>query len=189
MNQRPLEVRMVEQVRPPSRREVVSSALISVGVTIVAGLVITFLVGFPAVWVDIAMTDPAADASTPTGLPEAASRGLFVVVLLLLWPVTCRLGRGTWGDTVMDLKELTVTGAPAGRGRCWARTGIVLAVLGIATVLGRPGAGMLVIVVQWAPALVRADRRSLVDLLVGVVPHSTASPKLGRPLLSPPSAD
>ncbi len=180
---------MVEQVRPPSRREVLSSAAISVGVTVIAGSVATFLVGFPAVWVDIAMTDPTADASTPTGLPESAARGLFVLVLLLLWPVTCRLGRGTWGDTVMELQARTTTGETAERWRCWARTGVVLTLLGVATVLGRPGAGLLAIVVQWLPALVRSDRRSLVDLIVGVVPHTTSSPKLGRPFVwpSPPT--
>jgi hypothetical protein len=176
---------MVEQVRPPSRREVVSSAAISVGVTVIAGSVATFLVGFPAIWVDIAMTDPAADASTPTGLPESAARGLFVAVLLLLWPVTCRLGHGTWGDSVMDLDARTTAGVPAGRGRSWARTGVILALLGVATVLGRPGVGLAAIVVQWLPALVRTDRRSLVDLVVGVVPHTTSSPKLGRPMVWP----
>jgi hypothetical protein len=180
---------MAEQVRPPTRREVLSSAAISIGVTVIAGSVATFLVGFPAVWVDIAMTDPTADASTPTGLPEAATRGLFVLVLLLLWPVTCRLGEGTWGDSVMDLKALTPAGEPAGRGTNWARTGVVLALLGVATVLGRPGLGVAAIVVQWIPALVRTDRRSLVDLLVGVVPHTTSSPKLGRPMVWPVPPD
>jgi hypothetical protein len=178
-------VEVAEQILPPSRREVLSSAAISVGVTVIAGSVATFLVGFPAIWVDIAMTDPTADASTPTGLPESASRGLFVLVLLLLWPVTCRLGQGTWGDTVMDLMALTPAGKPSGRGRAWARTGVVLALLGVATVLGRPGVGVLMIVLQWLPALARSDRRSLVDLVVGVVPHTTASPKLGRPLVWP----
>jgi len=180
---------MAEQVRPPSRRELVSSAAVSVAVTVIAGCVATFLVGFPAVWVDIAMTDPAAEAGTPTGLPDVAVRGLFVLVLLLLWPVTCRLGEGTWGDSYMDLAALGVDGEPAGKGRAWARTGAVLAILGVATVLGRPGAGVLVIVLQWAVALVRTDRRSLVDLLVGVVPHSHASPKLGRPMVLPSRHD
>ena len=176
---------MAESIRPPSRREVLSSAAISVGVTVIAGSVATFLVGFPAIWVDIAMTDPTADASTPTGLPESATRGLFVLVLLLLWPVTCRLGHGTWGDSVMELKALSPAGEPAGSGRAWARTGAVLAILGVATLLDRPGAGVLVILLQWVPALVRTDRRSLVDLVVGVVPHTTSSPKLGRPLVWP----
>jgi len=180
---------VIEPVRPPSRREVVSSAAISIGVTVIAGAVATFLVGFPAIWVDIAMTDPAADASTPTGLPEAAARGLFVLVLLILWPVTCRLGYGTWGDSVMELQAKAATGELAPRGRNWARTGVVLALLGVATVLGRPGAGILVIVLQWVPALVRSDRRSLVDLLVGVVPHTTSSPKLGRPMVWPAPPD
>jgi hypothetical protein len=180
-----VEVGVAEQVRRPSRGELVASAAVSVGVTIIAGCVATFLVGFPAIWVDIAMTDPAAEAGTPTGLPDFAVRGLFVLVLLLLWPVTCRLGHGTWGDSYMDLAALGVDGEPAGRGRAWARSGAVLAILGIATVVGRPGVGLLVIVLQWGVALVRADRRSLVDLLVGVVPHSHASPKLGRPLVLP----
>jgi hypothetical protein len=48
---------------------------------------------------------------------------------------------------------------------------------------------VLVIVLQWAVALVRSDRRSLVDLLVGVVPHSHASPKLGRPMVLPSRHD
>jgi hypothetical protein len=176
---------MGEQVRRPSRRELVSSAAVSVGVTFIAGCVATFLVGFPAIWVDIAMTDPTAEAGTPTGLPDVAVRGLFVLVLILLWPVTCRLGEGTWGDSYMDLAALGVDGEQAGKGRAWARTGVVLSILGVATVLGRPGAGLLVIVLQWAVALVRADRRSLVDLLVGVVPHSHAAPKLGRPMVPP----
>jgi hypothetical protein len=180
---------MAEQVRPPSRRELVSSAAVSIGVTIIAGCVATFLVGFPAIWIDIAMTDPTAEAGTPTGLPDVAVRGLFVLVLLLLWPVTCRLGEGTWGDSYMDLAALDADGEPAGKRLAWARTGAVLLILGLATVAGRPGAGVLVIVLQWSVALVRADRRSLVDLLVGVVPHSHASPKLGRPMVLPSRQD
>ena len=172
---------MAVQARPPSRREVVASAAISVGATIVAGCFVTLLLGFPAFWVDLAMTDPAADGSTPTGLPGWATQALFVLVLAILWPVSCRLGHGTWGDSVMDLKALARTGEPAGRGRNAARTGAPLAVLGVAMVLGRPGAGVLVILVQWLPALVRADRRSLVDLVVGVVPHTTATRRVARP--------
>jgi len=169
------------QARPPSRREVVASAAISVGATIVAGCFVTLLVGFPAFWVDVAMTDPAADGTTPTGLPAWATQALFVLVLAILWPISCRLGHGTWGDSVMDLKALVGTGEQAGRWRNAARTGAPLAVLGVAMVLGRPGAGALVILVQWLPALVRADRRSLVDLVVGVVPHTTAARKTARP--------
>jgi hypothetical protein len=65
----------------------------------------------------------------------------------------------------------------------------VLTLLGVVTVLARPGAVVAAIVVQGLPALVRAHRRSLVDLLVGVVPHTTSSPKLGRPMVWPAPPD
>ncbi len=172
---------MGEPTLPPSRRELTLSAAITVGVTVIAGCVVTFLVGFPAIWIDIAMTDPAADASTPTGLPESAALALFVAVLLVLWPVTCRLGRGTFGDAVMELKERTVDGRPAGRRRSWARAGVPLALIAVATVLGHPGVGAALVLLLWVPALLRADRRSLIDLAVGVVPHTTATPKTATP--------
>jgi hypothetical protein len=172
------------QAVPPSRREIVASAAISVAVTVLAGSFVSVLIGFPALWIDIAMTDPTADASTPTGLPKWASQTLFLLAMAILWPIACRRGEGTWGDTIMDLKAMTPTGEWASRRRNAARTGALLAVFAVATLLGRPGVGVVVLFIQWLPSLVRADRRSLVELAVGVVPHTTATRKrspVGRP--------
>jgi RDD family len=171
---------------PPSRREIVTSAAITAGVTIIAGAFVSVLVGFPAFWVDVAMTDPTADGSTPTGLPVWATDALLVLVLTILTAIVCRWGEGTWGDTIMELKAVTVSGDPAGRRRNAARVGLVLAIFGVAAMFGRPGVGVVVIVVQWLPALARTDRRSLAELVVGTVPHTTAT-RRARPVSRPSS--
>jgi len=168
---------VAHQAVPPSRREIVASAAISVAVTVLAGSFVSVLVGFPAFWIDVALTDPAADGSTPTGLPQWASQTLFLLAMAILWPIACRRGEGTWGDTIMDLKARTPTGESASRRRNAARTGALLAIFAVATLLGRPGVGVVVLFIQWLPSLVRADRRTLVELAVGVVPHTTATRK------------
>ena len=106
---------------------------------------------------------------------------LLVVVLLVLWPASCRFGLGTPGDAVASLRVLSVDHGYAAAWRVWARSGIYLAVFGVGVLLERPAGGALVAVLLWAVALVRRDRRSAVDLLVGLVPHTGSAPKDAQP--------
>ena len=123
-----------EVVRPPARRELVLSAAMTIGAVILVGLVAVVAVGSVVVFVDIAMTDRSADYQTATGLPEQVFRVLLVVVLLVLWPASCRFGLGTPGDAVASLRVLSVDHGYAAPWRIWARSGVYLAVFGA----GRP---------------------------------------------------
>lgn len=170
-----------EVVRPPARRELFLSAAMTIGAVILVGLVAVVAVGSVVVFVDIAMTDRSADYQTATGLPEQVFRVLLVVVLLVLWPASCRFGLGTPGDAVASLRVLSVDHGYAASWRVWARSGIYLAVFGAGVLLERPAGGALAAVLLWAVALVRRDRRSAVDLLVGLVPHTGSAPKDAQP--------
>jgi hypothetical protein len=170
-----------EVVRPPSRRELVQSAALSVGAVVLVGLVAVVVVGSVAVFVDIAMTDRTADYQTPTGLPDQVFRVLLVVVLLAVWPAACRLGHGTPGDAFVSLRVLGTDGGYADAWRVWARSGIYLAVFGAGVLVDHPALGALAVVLLWGVGLVRRDRRSAVDLLVGLVPHTGAAPKDAQP--------
>lgn len=170
-----------EVVRPPARRELFLSAAMTIGAVILVGLVAVVAVGSVVVFVDIAMTDRSADYQTETGLPVQVFRVLLVVVLLVLWPASCRFGIGTPGDAVASLRVLSVDHGYAATWRVWARSGIYLAVFGVGVLLERPAGGALVAVLLWAVALVRRDRRSAVDLLVGLVPHTGSAPKDAQP--------
>ena len=168
-------------VRAPGRLELVQSAALTLGALILVGLVVVVAVGAVAVFVDIAMTDRAADYQTPTGLPDSIARALVVVVLLLVWPAACRLGLGTPGDAVISLRVLSLEGGYADPWRVWLRSGIYLAVFGAGILLDHPAAGVVVVIALWAVALVRRDRRSAVELALGLVPHTATAPKDAQP--------
>jgi hypothetical protein len=170
-----------EVVRPPARRELLLSAAVTIGAVILVGLVAVVVAGSVAVFVDIAMTDRSADYQTQTGLPIEVFRVLLVLVLLVIWPATCRFGLGTPGDAVASLRVLSTDGGYAARWRVWARSGIYLAVFGACTLVERAGLGALLVLLLWAVALVRRDRRSAVDLLLGLVPHTGTAPKTAQP--------
>jgi hypothetical protein len=157
------------------------SAAMTVGAVILVGLVAVVVAGSVAVFVDIAMTDRSADYQTQTGLPEQVFRVLLVVVLLVVWPAACRLGRGTPGDAFTALRVLSTDHGYAATWRVWMRSGLYLAVFGAGVLLERPAVGALVCLLLWAVALVRRDRRSAVDLLVGLVPHTGTAPKDAKP--------
>jgi len=167
--------------QPPTRREIVLSTLLTVAIAVAIGLIATILVGLVLTFFDIANTDPTADYQTQTGLPPVVFGGALVVVLVVVWLVACRAGIGAPGDAIMNLFALDTEGRAATKGTILARAAIPTALFGVLAVLGRSGLGLLLLLLLWAPAFVRRDRRSLVDLLVGVVPHSTAARRDATP--------
>jgi hypothetical protein len=168
-------------IRPPSRGEMLASAAITLGACLLVGVSATLLVGSVGVFVDIALTDKTAAASTPTGLPVAAVDVLVTLVLATVWTAACRLGLGSPGDGVMDLKAFSIDGRPARRRQHWVRAGLPLGAFGVLGLLGLPAAGAALVTLAWAVCLVRSDRRSAVDLLIGVVPHTTTVPRTAVP--------
>lgn len=167
--------------QPPSRREIVLSTLLTVAIAVAVGLVATILVGVVLTFFDIANTDPTADYQTQTGLPPVAFAAAFVAILVVVWLVACRAGVGAPGDAIMNLFALDTEGHLAAKGTNLARAAIPTAVFGALALLGRAGLGLLILLLLWAPAFLRRDRRSLVDLVVGVVPHSTAARRDAQP--------
>jgi hypothetical protein len=161
-------------IQAPTRREMVSSAALTVVIAASGGLIATILIGAVLVFVDIANTDPTADGTTQTGLPPAVAMVAFVVVMTVVWAVACRLGLGAPGDAIMGLASLGTDGAPIGRGRTRVRAAAYVVVFVAVVLLGRAGLAALLVLALWAPALVRSDRRSAVDLALGVVPRSSA---------------
>ncbi|MFN8156141.1 MAG: RDD family protein [Candidatus Nanopelagicales bacterium] len=166
---------------PPSRRELVSSVLLTVAISVGIGLIATILIGVVLTFFDIANTDPTADYQTQTGLPPVVFAGALVAVLVIVWLVACRAGVGAPGDAIMNLLTLDTDGHASGKGAILARAAIPVVVFGVLALMGRPGLGLVVLLVLWAPAFLRSDRRSAVDLLVGVVPHSTAARRDAQP--------
>lgn len=167
--------------QPPSRRELVLSALLTLVVSAGVGLIATILLGAVLVFFDIANTDPTADYQTQTGLPPIVFQVALVAILLIVWLVACRLGHGTPGDAIMSMLALDPEGRRADRRTNLGRAALYVVVFGVLSLLGRPGLAAVVLILLWAPALVRRDRRSLVDLVVGVVPSSTAARRDAQP--------
>ncbi len=165
----------------PSRREIALSTLLTVAIAVAIGLVATIIVGLVLTFFDIANTDPTADYQTQTGLPPVVFAGALVAVLVVVWLVACRAGIGAPGDAIMSLFALDTEGHRASKGTILARAAIPTALFGVLALLGRSGLGLLVLIALWVPAFVRRDRRSLVDLVVGVVPHSTAARRDAQP--------
>jgi hypothetical protein len=189
---------MDDQGMAPTLRERVSSSAVTVLACLLVGAAATLVLGL-AVWllqIAFGITIPLeagfpADGSTsltsirPANVaPPAGTTGfgiaMWVLVMVLVWLASCRGGIGTPGDAVMTLRPLDTSGARASRGRIMARTGVPLAVYTLAVIAGFSTIGLILLAALWAPALVRSDRRTAVDLLVGVVPRSLAPAKTGR---------
>ena len=166
---------------PPTRRELVLSTLITIATSVGIGLVAILLIGAVLVFFDIANTDPTADYQTQTGLPPIVFQVALVAILLIVWLVACRLGHGTPGDAIMSMLALDPEGHRADRRTNLGRAALYVVVFGVLSLLGRPGLAAVVLILLWAPALARRDRRSLVDLVVGVVPSSTAARRDAQP--------
>jgi hypothetical protein len=166
---------------PPSRGELIKSAALTVVIALGVGLIAVILIGVVLVFFDIANTDPTADYKTQTGLPPIVFQIELVAVLIIAWLFGSRLGIGTPGDAIMGLTILDTEGHPAGRGANLARAGIPAAVFGVLALLDRASLGAVLVLLLWGAALVRRDRRSVVDLLVGVVPHTHSRRRDARP--------
>lgn len=202
---------MVDQGITPTLRERASSTAITVLACALVGVVATLLLGLVVWLVQIVFgvqvplegaIAPGTDIgfgirpvnTPPTEAMTFFSRLLWVAVVLVVWLASCRVGRGTPGDAVMTLRAWTVDGALAGRGRTMLRTGVPVALYALVALLAGHVYALALLAVLWAPALVRADRRTAVDLLVGVVPRSLRAAKTGRswpaqPAAAAPSAD
>jgi hypothetical protein len=166
---------------PPSRREITLSTLLTVAISAGVGLVATVLIGGVLVFFEIANTDPTADYQTQTGLPPIVFELALVAVLVVVWLVACRVGSGAPGDSIMGLVALDTEGHRASRGLLLARAAVPVATFGVLALLGRTGLGLVVLALLWLPAVLRRDRRGVVDLLVGVVPHTTATRRDAQP--------
>jgi hypothetical protein len=170
-----------------TRGERVRSAAATVGAAVLLALGATLVVGIVLFVWGLVVRDPAVQS-----LQLAASDGAFgrqyqdywesvartgpgwvgpvsiTVILLAVWLGSCRFGRGTPGDAVMSLTAQTTDGDTLPRWRTMLRTGLPLALFGIAVLLGSVWLGILVVAALWSPALVRSDRRTAFDLVAGV---------------------
>jgi hypothetical protein len=189
---------MAEQGLTPTLRERASSTAITVGACVLVGIAATLVLGLLVWFVQIVFGvtvpleaspgagpgDVGAGVLRPVNVPTRGGTwfgvGLWLVVVTLVWLASCRIGSGTPGDAVMTLRACTATGESASRGRVMARTAVPVAVYAAAALLGSAAVGLALLALLWAPAFVRADRRTAVDLLVGVVPRSLAPAKIGR---------
>jgi hypothetical protein len=117
---------------------------------------------------------PDSAAATATSLL------LWTLVVLVVWVTACRGGIGTPGDAVMTLRAYDASGAPASRGRNLLRGAVPVGLAGVVAQFSGSAWAVLLLAALWTPALVRHDRRTAVDLLVGVVPRSLAPAKTGR---------
>jgi hypothetical protein len=106
-------------------------------------------------------------SSTSAG-PAWLGPAVLGAVLIVTWLGSARMGLGTPGDAVMSLSARTVDGAPLPRWRNLLRTGVPLALFALGVALGSVWIGVALVAAGWAPALVRADRRTAYDLLAGV---------------------
>ena len=187
------------RIKPPTALERLQSTAVTAGAALVVSLGAVFIVGLGAFVVAIATKSPtpqftnrAADPNDPTGvLPGwtltdsggsgtsmgAAALAVLVLVSIVVWMTTCRLGRGTPGDAVMGILARDTEGRLVGRGRAMARTAAPVAILAIGIGTGLAGLAVLLVLALWAPALLRQDRRTAFDLLCGVVPQSTEPDK------------
>ena len=132
----------------------------------------TIILGLVLVFFDIANTDPTADANTQTVCRRSSTRSRWSGCSSWCgWPragsASVPLATRSWNWSHARLT------APAGRGRNRLRAAAYVVVFGAfaswTSRSGCPGSPCAVGV-----ALVRHDRRSVVDLVVGVFPHSSA---------------
>jgi hypothetical protein len=167
--------------QPPTRKELVGSALLTLVICAGVGLVAVILVGAVLVFFDIANTDPTADYQTQTGLPQIVFQAAFAAILVVVWLVGCRAGHGPPGDAILSLVSLDGEGRRADKPAQLGRAAAYVVVFGVLALLERSGLALLAVVALWAPALVRHDRRSLVDLVVGITPSSSAPRRDAQP--------
>lgn len=185
---------MDDQGMAPTLRERVSSTVVTVVACLLVGAAATLMLGL-VVWVlqvafgirvplDSGPTDGSAvlrpaNVTPPEGT-TAFGIGLWIVVVIAVWLASCRGGIGTPGDAVMTLRPYDTSGAPASRGRNLLRGAVPVGAFAVVAQVAGSGWGLALLALLWAPALVRADRRTAADLLVGVVPRSLAPAKTGR---------
>jgi hypothetical protein len=156
---------------------VLATAVVFVAATLVVGLAmfVWALLSHDPVLNDVSAANTTGGLGAPyrtfwttsTG-PGWVGPAVLVLVLLVTWLGSARIGRGTPGDAFMSLSARTVAGEPLPRWRNLLRTGVPLALFSIVTALGSFGLGIVVVALGWAPALVRSDRRTAYDLLSGV---------------------
>ncbi len=186
---------MDDQAMAPTLRERASSTaitliacvLVAAAATLVLGLGVWFLqVAFGIkVPLEAGVSGSSAVALRPANVaPAAGSTGfgiaLWLAVVIMVWLTACRGGIGTPGDAVMTLRPYDTSGALASRGRNLLRGAVPVGAFAVVAQVAGSGWGLALLALLWAPALVRADRRTAVDLLVGVVPRSLAPAKTGR---------
>lgn len=165
---------------------VVACLLAGAAATIVLGMLVWFLQVVLGIKVPLEIIfNGGSTTISPSDMPESAAATatsllLWTLVVVVVWLTACRGGVGTPGDAVMTLRPYDTTGARASRGRNLLRGAVPVAVLGVVAQFGGSAWALALLVLLWAPALVRADRRTAVDLLVGVVPRSLAPAKTGR---------
>lgn len=183
------------RIKPPKALERLQSAAVTVGAALVVGVVAAVVAGIAAFVVAFVrgtdmptLTYRSVDPNDPSsalgpwtltntgasgaGMGAAALLTL-AVVGVLVWLATCRMGRGTPGDAVMGILARDTEGRLIGARRAMLRTGVPMLMLVGGTALGLTRMSLLLVVVLWLPALVRHDRRSVFDLVAGVVPQST----------------
>lgn len=202
---------MVDQGITPTLRERASSTAITVLACALVGVVTTMLLGlvvwlvqiFFGVSVPLELVGaPGTSVGTvlrPLDAPATGAANLFswllwALVVVAVWLAGSRIGAGTPGDAVMTLRPLTSGGEVASRGRNLLRTAVPVAAYAVMSQLAGNVYALALLALLWAPALVRADRRTAVDLLVGVVPRSLRPAKTGRswpaqPAAAAPSSD
>jgi hypothetical protein len=187
---------MTATLRDATRSERVRSALATAGATAVLAVAAAFVVGLVLFVWGLVTGDPLARA-----LPVATAPGSFgpdyqsfwremagagpawvgpvslLLVLVIAWLGSCRIGRGTPGDAIMSLTAHDADGRRPARWRAMLRTGMPLALLGVGVALGSVWLGLALATVPWLPALVRADRRSAYDLASGIRVATTAPVK------------
>jgi hypothetical protein len=188
------ETGSIDQGMTPTLRERVSSTAVTVvagllagaAATIVLGIVVWFLQVVLGIKVPLEIIfNGGATELRPSAMPDspaatATSLLLWTLVVLVVWLTVCRAGIGTPGDAVMTLRACDGSGAAASRGRNLLRGAVPVGLLAVVAQLAGSGWALVALAALWAPALVRADRRTAVDLLVGVVPRSLAPAKTGR---------
>jgi hypothetical protein len=81
----------------------------------------------------------------------------------------------------MSLVSLDGEGHRADKQSQLARSAAYVVVFGVLVLLERSGLAVLTVIALWLPALLRSDRRSLVDLVVGITPSSGAPRRDAQP--------
>jgi hypothetical protein len=190
---------MDDQGMAPTLRERASSTAITIGACVLVGLAATLVLGLVVWFLQVAFGIRVPLEASPGGgrglfsgvvlrpadvAPASGTTSfgiaLWLVVVVLVWLTACRGGVGTPGDAVMTLRPYDASGARTSRGRNLLRGAVPVAAFAVVVQLAGSGWALALLALLWAPALVRADRRTAVDLVLGVVPRSLAPAKTGR---------